>query len=112
MLLTATREAGELRVYVTRFASVVTYFTEDASTGGMKLYVEPGFISIPSEVERLAPYVREAALEEAARRLEVSPAEVLTLSLNALRERADPDVPEYYRYASRRRAPARPSYGR
>lgn len=103
MLLTTVREMGETRVYATRFASIVTYFTEDAATGGVKLHFEGGFTCAPNDLARNGEAVRDAVISAVALRLKVQPAEVLALSIKALRDAADPELPEHYRYHRRSR---------
>lgn len=106
MLLTAAHEFGQWRIYATRFASVVTYFTEDESTGGVKLHLEAGFAAAPGELERNGDAVRAVVLGEIGRRLGIPSDDVLGCTLKALRGVADPELPDHYRYARRARGRA------
>ncbi|MGD9803438.1 MAG: hypothetical protein AB7E81_17745 [Hyphomicrobiaceae bacterium] len=112
MLLSTVTEAGQVRVYATRYNSIVTYFTEDETTGGIKLNMELGFCALPEDLVRVGPSVGEAVIAEIALRLGIPPAEVLQASLKALCEVADPELPAYYRWAPRSRGRAATCSGR
>jgi len=112
MLLSTATEAGQLRVYATRYNSIVTYFTEDEATGGIKLNMELGFCALPEDLARVGPSVGEAVIAEIARRLDISPAEVLLASIKTLCKVADPELPTYYRWAPRPRGRAASRSGR
>lgn len=108
MIITACREEGIDRVYVTRFASITTYFTEDEESGGVMLHVEPGLFSYPSEFLRHKDAVRAVILSDVAQRLGVGEQDVLRQSFSSLKEIADPVLPEHYRYAKRTKNRAYP----
>ena len=101
MIISATREEGIERVYVTRFASVLSYFTANDEGGGVRLHVEPGLTTYPSEFHRQKAGVRDAVLAEIAGRLGISMETVLQTCLSDLKKIADPELPEHFRYARR-----------
>jgi hypothetical protein len=104
MLLTVVRtEDGPSRVYATRHASIVTYFTE-TDDGGVALHAEPGFIAYPWDFVAWEKPVREAVLAEVASRLCIPVEDVARQPLAAIERVADPDLPEHYHYATRRRS--------
>lgn len=102
MIVSRVADDGEYRIYVTRFASVTTYFTDNGS-GGVTLNVEPGFCSDPQSFERTHASVRDCVLGELARRLAVPVAEVLNQPFAALKDIADPPLAPRYHYARRSR---------
>lgn len=101
MLMTVCTEQGEQRVYISRFASVVTYFTADDDGGGVTLHVEPGPLAFDCAYARTADAVRQAVIAHVAGRLGVAPAELLAASFATLKELADAPLPAHYRYARR-----------
>lgn len=101
MLMTAALEDGERRVYVTRFASVVSYFTPAESGEGIDLIIEPGHLTFPSDFERNKKAVRESILDFVSLRLCVLADDVLKLPLKHLEKIADPALPDHYKYARR-----------
>lgn len=109
MLLSRARDEHLDRIYVTRFASIITYFSEGEG-GGMELHVQPGLFAYGPQFERDNDAVREAVLAEAARRLGVEPDAVLAQPYKHLKGCVDPDLDPYYRFApksSRGRFPHR-----
>lgn len=108
MIITRTLDEGEDRVYVTRFASVATYFTASEDDTGVVLHVEPGLFSDPATFARSAHDVELAALREVGVRLGVPPEDVSRQSFAALKRIADPELPEHYRYARRSKNKAVP----
>jgi len=101
MVMSLSIENGEQRIYMSRFASVVTYFTSDEESGGVVLHVEPGHLAFASEFDRNAGLVREAVLVEVAGRLGVDTVQLLAVPFEQIKELADPPLPEHYRYARR-----------
>jgi hypothetical protein len=108
MLITACIENREHRVYVTRFASVVSYFTSDEESGGVTLHTEPGLMTWPSEYERSVDSVRQAIIEHVATQLQIDPSQLFSVSFKDLKAIAVPDLPEHYRYARRTKNRAYP----
>lgn len=108
MLLTLINEYGEDRLYATRHTSVVTYFTADTSDTGVVLHVEPGYFAIPQIYARVSEDVRHAVLADVAARLGIAVHQVCSVPMRTLCKYADPDVPEYYRYAKRPRGRSKP----
>lgn len=100
MIVNIDREEGEERIYVTRFASVISYFT--AAEKGVSLNVIPGHTCYASEFERARDEVRACVLAEIAARLGTEPGQVCQCSMGELRKIADPELPKRYRYARRR----------
>ncbi|ODA66043.1 hypothetical protein A7A08_03057 [Methyloligella halotolerans] len=109
MLISLCTELGEQRVYITRFASVLSYFTADEDTGGVTLHTEPGLMAWPSEYERNVEAVRQAIVASVAERLGVDPTRLFSVSMAALKEIAAPELPEHYRYARRSKNRAYPA---
>lgn len=103
MLLTeeSTRD-GNVRIYATQQASIVTYF-EDDGEGGTMLQVEPGEFASPFVVtpERLAA-VKDAVLDEVARRLSCPTDKVLCRSMSELSLITDPLLRERHTWSGRR----------
>ncbi|MFD0986155.1 hypothetical protein [Methyloligella solikamskensis] len=99
--MTLSNENGEQRVYISRFASVVTYFTSDEEGGGVVLHVEPGHLAFASEFDRNAELVRMAVIADVAGRLDIDPRQLLAMRFEQIKELADPPLPEHYRYARR-----------
>ncbi len=95
MLFTAeTTDDGDVRVYATQQASVVTFFTEDPQ-GGSTLHAEPGeFACRWSTTQTKIDAVRLAVLDEAARRLGCYPDQVELHEFEALMRVCDP-LPRY-----------------
>ncbi len=109
MIITLAREDGKERIYLTRFASVCCYLTDDGSdAGGCTLTVEPGLYAYPPEFERIAPAVEEAILAELAARIGIEPDHVLQQPFARLKSLADPELPEHYRFAKRTKNRAYP----
>lgn len=101
MLLTQALEDGKRRVYVTRFASVVSYFAPAESGEGTDLIIQPGHLTFPSDFERNKDAVRHSILDYVSLRLGVLPDDVTTLPLKHLEQIADPALPDHYKYARR-----------
>jgi hypothetical protein len=112
MLISTATEAGQFRVYAARYNSIVTYFTEDEATGGIKLNLELGFCALLADLARVGPSVVEAVIAEMARRLGIPPADVLQASIKTLCKVVDPELPPYYRWAPRPRGRAVSRSGR
>lgn len=103
MLLTIeTTRLGELRIYVTQLASVVSYFTDDGD-GGTALNVEPGEFACPwsTTPEKLGA-VRDCVLAEVAERLNCPADKVLCRSLSELALVADPLLETRHTWSGRR----------
>lgn len=108
MLMTFARDDDAPdRIYMTRHATVVSYFAE-SDDGSVVLVTEPGFVAYPTAYALAEPAVRRAALEEAARRLATTVENVVACSFADLKKVCDPELPRHYRYASRSRGRARP----
>ena len=99
MLITFAQEDGQARVYVTRFSSVSTYFTECEGEGGIMLNIEPGLTTDPFMFERILPEIESSILEHIALLLAVPLQAVLYVSFSELRKLAVPELPQKYRYA-------------
>lgn len=108
MIVSRTHECGEDRVYVTRFASVATYFTPRRN-GGVTLHVAPGFFTDPATFARVVADVELAVLREVGVRLGVAPEDVAAQSFEVLNRIVDPELPEHYRYARRSKNRAVPT---
>lgn len=100
MLVTHDQDRRD-RIWVTRFATVGTYFTANDDGDGVILHVEPGFTAYTPQFEAIKDDVREAVIAEIAGRLNIAPDDVFRQSMAALRAVADPDLPSEYRYARR-----------
>jgi hypothetical protein len=102
MLLTAeTTEDGQRRVYFTSHASVVTYFAND-ETGDTMASAHPGDFASPYvTTPAICEAVRQAMLEEAARRLHCRLDQVLTYSLTDIELIADPIPRQRHHWAGR-----------
>ena len=98
MLMTHVIENGEERIYLTRCASIESYFTDEGE-GVVALHIEPGFYTYPPEFERNKDAVRDAVLADVASRLGIPVSEVLTQAFRALKAITVPPLPEHYRYA-------------
>lgn len=108
MLATLDQTETSPRLYFGRGNSIISYFTPRSDGHGCELCLEPGFHAYPRDFEMHRDEVRLAVLAEAALRLGVAVGEVLALPFTVLQGIADPDVPEKYRFATRRRGrPAR-----
>ena len=89
-----TTDDGELSVYATNHASVVSYFTDDSEVGTV-LHVEPTEFACPWTTRGAKlDSVRDAVIAEAARRLACFPDQVLLHGMDAIaalsgQERAD-----------------------
>lgn len=103
MLLTAeSTAAGDLRIYATQIASVVSYFVDDGD-GCCALVVEPGELACRwSMTQDKLDGVRAAVLEDVARRLNCPPDRVLCRSLAELLLIADPVLAERVTWSRRR----------
>lgn len=100
MLLTLVKESDRARkLYATRCASVVCFFTESDDDGGVVLHVEPGRGAWLLNYEAIANEVRAEVLAEVAGRLKVSATDVLKCTFDDLLKVADPDLPPEYRFA-------------
>ena len=109
MLITVCTENREHRVYVTRFASVLCYFTSDEESGGVTLHTEPGLMTWPCEYERCVEAVREAVIQHVAGELQIGPAQLFSVSFKDLKDVAVPELPEHYRYSRRTNKRAYPT---
>jgi hypothetical protein len=99
MLLTfVTGSDAGRKLYATRCASVVCYFSEN-DDGGVVLNTEQGSGTWPSVFEAVANDVRAAVLAMVAARLKVTVADVLNCKFADLVKVADPDLPPEYRFA-------------
>ncbi|WP_414463313.1 hypothetical protein [Hyphomicrobium sp. DY-1] len=104
-----TDRRGNVRIYATQQASVVTYF-EDDGDGGTMLHAEPGeFLSPYVATPELFNHVRAAVLTEAAKRLSCPIDKVLARSMSELALVCDPVLSERPTWTGRRhkRTPAR-----
>lgn len=107
MIVTLTEtDEGNRRLYATRFATVVTYFTE-TEDGGVFLNTEPGWAAMPHDYIAARDSVAEAVVAELATRLGIEPSMVLQQRFRDLAAVADPELPAAYRYASRGRTRGR-----
>ncbi|MFO0734202.1 MAG: hypothetical protein U0361_25200 [Nitrospiraceae bacterium] len=100
--MTHTIEDGEERVYLTHYASIESYFTDDGE-GGVALTVVPGFCAYPPEFERNKDGVRDAVVADVARRLGVPSTDLMSQPFRSLKAICAPELPEHYRYARRAR---------
>lgn len=101
MIVTVDQDNGIERVWMTRFASVTTYFTREREGEGIELHIEPGFAADPVVVARIAHDVRAAVIDEVAQRLGIAPDMVFQQPFLALKKVADPALHADYRYARR-----------
>lgn len=103
MLLTAeSTAAGDLRIYATQIASVVSYFVDDGE-GGCQLIVEAGELACRwSTTAEKINAVRDAVLVEVARRLNCLPHQVHQHSLTELHDLSDPVLAERVTWTRRR----------
>jgi len=100
MLITKTVENNQERIYVTRFASVVTYFTRDErDPDRATLCIEPGLFAYPETFAQAADHVRTDILDFVAGKLGIAAQQVLTLPFAALLSICEPELPDFYRYA-------------
>lgn len=100
MLITAAIENRQERIYVTRFASVISFFTRDETDPERAvLNLEPGMLAYPAAFDEAADHVRQAVLAFIADRLGIAIEQVLTISFEALKDICDPDLADHYRYA-------------
>lgn len=93
---------GDARLYFSRNNSIVSYFVPAGE--GCDLRIEPGFLTYPWDFEANYQAVRECVLREAAERLGVPTAEVLTVPFRQMKSIADPQLPEKYRSMFRKRS--------
>lgn len=102
MLLTAeTTLNGERRVYFTSHASVVSFITED-DNGDTMASAHPGDFAFPSvTTAEVCAAVRNAMLEEVARRLHCRPDQVLQYSFADIELLADPLPRQRHHWAGR-----------
>lgn len=99
MLLTLVTGSDRIRkLYGTRCASVVCYFSE-TDDGGVVLNTEQGSGTWLSVYEAVAPQVRAEVLGMVAARLNISAADVLRCTFDDLVKVADPDLPPEYQFA-------------
>lgn len=110
MLLTAeSTPAGDVRIYATQIASVVSYFVDDGD-GGCQLIVEAGELACRwSTTQEKLDAVRSAVLDEVSRRLNCPAERVLCRNISELHLIADPVLAERVTWSRRRhsRRPAR-----
>jgi len=101
MLITHIMEDGEARIYVTRFASIVSYFTENPSRNGVTLHIEPGLLAYPADFERSRDALHSDVVSFVSQRLNISTEDLLKQPFRTLRDAADPAIADCYRYARR-----------
>ena len=104
---------GELRVYCTRTNSIITYFSDDGE-GGSPLTAEHSDFAYPGAwADEQMEAVKHSVLEEVARRLDCTPAEVETTPFAELVSICDPD-PDLLKVRIRRRThqPTKRSFSR
>lgn len=103
MLLTEETSAGnKVRIYATQLASVVTYFTDDGE-GGIMLHAELGEFASPLSVTvEKVEAVKQAVMEEAARRLNCPTDKVFCRSMSELSLVTDPVLKERPTWSGRR----------
>ena len=109
LLVRDVDERGEERIVVLPFGSVVSYFTGRDGAPGITLHVRPGLCAFPAQFEALSEEVRAAVLAEAARRLLVSPEEVLHQAFVRLVAVADPELAAHPQFVNRKRSKGRGS---
>lgn len=101
MLLTVVKSPDRTsRLYATRCASVVCFFTE-SEDGGVALITEQGSGATLWDYEATARDVRADVLQYVAARMKVDASEVLKARYSDLTKIADPDLAEEYRFARR-----------
>jgi len=103
MLLTEeTTRGNKVRIYATQLASVVTYFTDDGE-GGTMLHAELGEFASPFSVtEEKVEAVKQAVMEDVARRLNCPVDKVLCRSMAELSLVTDPVLREIPKWTGRR----------
>ncbi|MDX2264115.1 MAG: hypothetical protein NW215_04000 [Hyphomicrobiales bacterium] len=104
LLSLSENDRGEERVVVLPLGSVVSYFAPSSPRRGVVLHVEPGATAYACEFARNEALVRDAVLAEAARRLRVSPEDVLQQTFAALKAVADAPLKEGNPWISARRS--------
>lgn len=105
MLLTLVKGQDRTnKLYATRCASVVCYFTE-SDDGGAVLHTERGSGATLWDYEACARAVRTDVIAFVADRLHVAACDVFKCSFDDLLKVADPDLPEEYRFARRDNRP-------
>jgi len=102
-----TSEEGERRIYFTQAASVMSYFTEDED-GGVKVTVHPGEFACPwsTPPEKLNA-VRDAMLEETAKRLHIRIDQVMLMTMDDIGNVADPHLKVRHHWAARAKTRSR-----
>lgn len=99
---------GEIRIYATQQASVVSYFVDDGE-GGTTLHVEPSeFACRWSTTQEKLDWLRGAVLEEVAGRLNCPVDKVLHRSLAELSLVADPLLSVRHTWTGRRASRSAP----
>lgn len=89
-----------IKLYATRCASVVCYFTE-SDDGGTVLHTDRGSGATLWDFEACAREVRADVLAFVGERLRIPAGDVLKCKFAHLVGAADPDLPEEYRFARR-----------
>lgn len=109
MLLTIeSTPAGDLRIYATQQASVVSYFVDDGE-GGTMLCVEPGEYACRwSTTQEKLDWLRAAVLDEVAGRLSCPADKVLCRSMSELAMVADPLLAMRHTWTGRRASRSAP----
>lgn len=107
LLSDETNEDGERRIYFTQAASVVSFFTEDDG-GGVQAHVHAAEFACPwnSPPEKLNA-VREAMLEETAKRLNIRPDQVMLMTMDDIGNVADPHLKVRHHWAARSKTRSR-----
>ncbi|HEX2842159.1 hypothetical protein [Hyphomicrobium sp.] len=97
---------GEVRLYCTRIAQVISYFTEDGE-GGSVLWLEPGEMAIVQD--GAMDEIRTWILGDIAQRLQCTPDQVEAFPLETLctRLKWTPDPPRHPWQVQRSQTPAR-----
>lgn len=97
-----TAPGNKVRIYATQLASVVTYFTDDGE-GGTMLTAELGEFACPySTTAEKVEAVKQAVMEEAARRLNCPVDKVLCRSMADLSLVTDRVLKEIPKWTGRR----------
>lgn len=92
LLVYEVDDRGQERVLVLPAGSVISYFTSRNDAPGLVLHILPGLCTFPELYEAQRDAVRDAVLDETARRLAVAPEQVLEHSLMQLKQIADPEL--------------------
>lgn len=101
MISCFTTDEGEPRLYITRSASVQSYFTPADDGQSAVLHLVPGFCCDDASFARTVNAVEKCVIAEVARRLDIAEDDVLRQPFATLRRVADAPLPAWYRYAAR-----------